>query len=120
LGLALVDVEAGPRQGARLERVDQGGFVHHVATGGIDQEGFPAHQGKALPVHQVVGFWVCGTVQRNEIRTLEDILELGQLLGTERAHHLGWGWKRVMKDDFHTEATVCPLSDRSRDTTHPY
>ena len=54
-GLLGEDVQRRARQAALLERRQQGGVVHHPATGAVDQHGAGLHPGQASGVDQVTG-----------------------------------------------------------------
>ena len=58
------------------ERLDQRGLVHHVAAGGVDQEGVGPHPARSRSRFircRVSG--VAGTVQRDEVRLAQHVLE---------------------------------------------
>lgn len=54
-GLFLENVKGGSGEVAGPQRVDDGGFVHHLAAGDIDEKGPAFHPGDALGVDEVTG-----------------------------------------------------------------
>ena len=111
LRLALVDVEAGPGDRARPQRLHQRRLVYHVTPRGVDEKGAPPHPGQPLAVHEVAGLRRGRTVERDEVRLLQHLLRAcSRGSAPSAARFRGRGRIRIVKDHPHAESVWARLA----------
>ena len=75
--LTVPDVQPGTGNAARPDRLQQPGLVVDAAARGADEDRARLHAREGRCIDHAAGGVIARTVQRHEIRPLEDLVELG-------------------------------------------
>src|SRR5262249_14848873 len=115
--LLVPDVEAGAGNALLLQRIIQRALVVDEAARGGDEEGMWLHQRELARADHAAAAGIERTADRNEIRALQEIVEL-DLLAAPRRHFLR-RQIRIIGDHLHVQQAFAKLGDAAADVAEP-